>query len=83
MLTWVVGGLAVLGWALLLRQGRITGAWIEECCDIRAQALGFKEAALENYDTCEALTYEVALLRSAVYTTSPGADEPGELDIRA
>jgi hypothetical protein len=85
VLTWVIGGLAVVGWALLLRQGRITGSWVQEVYESRCEAEGYKEAALENYRTCESLTYEVALLRSAVHTVGGGVDgdEPGELDIRA
>ena len=90
-MTVVLGVLAALGWFLLLRQGRITGAWIEEVVALRAEALGYREAALHNKAAAEeleeqgeALTYELALLRSACFTMPADPDgAPGELDVRA
>jgi hypothetical protein len=81
---WILGGLGLLGWLLFVRQIRMTSAWIDSDYEQRHMAEGFRLAALENKEACEALTYELALLRSAVFTMPADPDgEPGELDVRA
>ena len=92
MLTWLV----VAGWAvslalLWLRSRSHTTSLLTDLMEVGALAEGYKQAALFNKQAAEdldeqvtSLTYELSLLRSAVFTLpGEGSDEPGSLDLRA
>ena len=73
-MNWILLGWAVLATLVAVYLGRQTYRWA-------AVAEGFKQAALYNKEAAEALEYEAAVLRSAVFTVP--AEGEGELDIRA